>query len=197
MNKRLMTCAIVPILSYLISSASLAEMNFGKDVDSSLPIEILSDSLTVKTQENIAIFLGDVRATQGQVKLMSDQMDVYYYSDNNTKNTVELPEEAASGIAQSITKIRVGGNVIFTTPGKKASSDLGTYDVAKGFVILQGNVVLNNEGQTIKGEKFIHNVKEGTSRMLSGGDIKHNKNVETGKAKSRVKGLFIPRSKAK
>lgn len=189
-------CISVGIVSWFVLSTAQAEIDFGQDVDTSLPVEILSDTLTVKTQENVAIFMGNVQATQGVVKLTANQMDVYY-STKDDKNTAAAPNREGDGLGEAINKIRVGGNVKLTTPGKEATSNLGTYDVAKGFVVLQGNVVLNHEGQVLTGEKFIHNIKEGTSRMLSQADVSHNRQVKTGKAKSRVKGLFIPKNRQK
>lgn len=173
-----------------------SQISIDKDkYDSSKPVDIVADVLTVRTKDRVAIFRGNVVSKQGDVKISANQMDVYY-NDKKQNNSSLSNDNNGNSIEGVITKIRVGGNVVMTVPGKRVESDIGTYDVEKGFVILQGNVKLNNEGNLLKGEKLIYNIKKGTSRMLSSSQVSHNKNVSSGKnRKKRVKGLFIPKSK--
>jgi len=181
---------------------SLAQISIDKSkFDTTKPVDIVADVLTVRTKDRVAIFRGNVVARQGDVKLSAKQMDVYYNDGDtktNTSNNISTSNSEKNSIEGAISKIRVGGNVVMTTTGKKVQSNIGTYDVEKGFLVLTGNVRLNNDGSLLKGEKLIYNVKEGTSRMLSSSDIKHNKKASKSRGKKkRVKGLFIPRSKSR
>jgi len=201
--KKIVVLIIIILGISNFSTNSFAQVSIDKSkYDTSQPVDIVADVLTVRTKDQVAIFRGNVVAKQGDVKISANQMDVYYNDGNkdanSKKNTITTSNSDQNSIEGAISKIRVGGNVIMTTTGKKVQSKIGTYDVEKGFLVLTGNVRLNNEGNLLKGEKLIYNVKEGTSRMLSSSDVTHNRKISKGRSKKkRVKGLFIPRSKSK
>ncbi len=199
MRKLIITTMFLLILP-LPTYAQVGGINLGSSADQ--PINIESDTLTVKPGKNMAVFKGKVKAEQGDVTLKSDNMTVFYSNDNGTKND----NKDMSG--KQLSKIETAGNVILTVPGKSAKSDQGKYDVEKEYIVLTGNVELTQDNNKLRGEKFLYNMRTGESRMQSGsgstgpsgGRAKAtfggNSSNNSGKTDSgRVKGFLIPKEK--
>lgn len=156
----------------------------GGKKDSNEPIDIESDSLVVKPEQNMAIFKGKVKAVQGNMTLLSDQMVVYYHGS----------EKNSDPMGSELSKIETFGNVVLTVPGKKAESDKGKYDVDNSYIMMIGNVVLTQDKNVLKGEKFLYNVATGESRIETGKEEQDKGKDQT--KKPRVKGVFVPKPKA-
>ena len=162
----------------LFPAAALAQT---AKFDGKQPIEITADSLEVQQKENQATFVGNVVAIQGDVRLKSERMTVYYASAAEKKGDEK----------QSIKKIDVEGNVFLATPEETASGARGDYDVAKEEIHLIGDVVLTRGASTLKGDNLTYNFASGHS-IITGGTV-----AETGasKGKTRVRALFVPEDK--
>ena len=154
------------------------------------PIEINSDSLEVLQRDNKAIFTGHVVALQGDVKLKSEKMTVFYKSKANpdakkpTKD--KSPTSAISG-KTSIEKIVVEKKVLLTTPEETASGAGGVYDVVGQKIFLNDDVVLTRGKNVLKGNRLVYDFTTGKSVMNSSADSTGNN-----KTKQRVKALFVP-----
>lgn len=152
------------------------------------PIEITSDTLEVQQKANEATFLGNVVAIQGQVRLKSDRMTVYYRSADEKKAA-----GAAVTQSQTIKKIDVTGNVFLSTPEETASGARGDYDVVGQEIHLYDNVVLTRGKNTLKGNQLTYNFASGHS-VISGGTVATD---GASKGKERVRALFVPEDKGK
>ena len=139
------------------------------------PIEINADTLEVFQEENRAVFTGHVVAIQGDVRLKSEKMNVFY---RNTENK----EDAQNAIK----KIDVSGSVFLSTPEETASGNFGTYDVENNKIHLNDNVVLTREKNVLKGNKLTYDMNSG--RSVIGGGAK----ATQGGKKDRVRALFLP-----
>ena len=90
--------------------------------DTSLPVEITSNTLEVLQHENKAIFKGNVTAVQGEVRLKSDIMVVHYKQKSDQPGaakptpTPDASKAASTGDMGAITLIEVFGNVLVATP---------------------------------------------------------------------------------
>ena len=141
------------------------------------PIEIIADRLIVKQNNSIAIFSGNVEAVQGDINLKSNEMTVHYESeDRSSSDSVE---------SSKISQIDAKGNVFITTPTESASGNKGSYNIEKGIINLDGDVVLNRGQNIIKGSNLIHNINQGTT------EIQNNSNSNANNR--RVRGVFIPK----
>ena len=175
--------ALSIILIVFMSGESVAQITTsGKGAEANLPVDIESDSLVIKPEQNMAIFKGKVKAVQGGMNLLSDQMVVFYHDD----------EAGGEGeMSGQLSKIEAYGNVEFSVTGKKATAENGQYDVDKSFIEMSGSVVLTQQGNILKGDKFFYNVITGESKMESAtGTSTGSKN-----GKKRVKGVFTPKKK--
>lgn len=166
--------------------------------NSRLPIEITSDALEVLQQENKAIFSGHVIATQGDVKMKSEKMTVFYKSSDTGKPAAaknkNLKEEKKSPSApsekNSIEKIIVEKNVFLSTPEETASGSSGLYDVVNNKIFLNNNVVLTRDKNVLKGNNLVYDFATGKSVLTSQNEV-------SGQPKQRVKALFVPNSDEK
>lgn len=159
--------------------------------DTSLPVEITSDSLEVLQHENKAIFKNNVVAVQGQVRLKADMMVVHYNQKGQQDNTPKPPAPTApndQGEMGAITLIEVMGNVFMATPQESAQGDKGDYDVPTRMLHLFGsNVVLTRDKNIMRGTALEYNMATGRSILTNGSQVEGGQ--PTGK---RVRSVFVP-----
>lgn len=164
MNRSVLRLVVMLAGCALAGGAAAQELINTSTHDTSQPLEITADALEVEQDTQRAIFTGAVDAIQGDMKLTSDKLIVFYRD-----------KEAAE--QNAIYRIDVEGHVRFTTPTETAEGDNGTYDVDAGVIELVGNVVLTSgQDAIIKGNKLVMNLKTGQSEVSGG----------------RVKGYFVP-----
>ncbi len=149
------------------------------------PIEINADQLEVFQEENRAIFTGHVVAIQGDVRLKSEKMNVFY------RKPAEDGSEKKAEDGDAIKKIEVTGNVFLSTPQETASGARGVYDVENRKINLYDHVVLTREKNTLKGDTLVYDFATGKSKLTGGASA-----TQAGtKGKERVRALFVPDKK--
>jgi lipopolysaccharide export system protein LptA len=142
------------------------------------PIEITADRLTVRQNEDLAIFTGDVDAVQGTTSLKADTLRVFY-----TEGGATAAGAAAPGGGQNVRRIEAEGNVLLAEPTRTTAGDRGTYDVPAGKVVMTGNVVLTTKDNVIRGGRLDYDLTTGVVVVTPvGGD-------GTGRGQ-RVRALF-------
>ena len=177
-------CACMLLALGMISDPAYAQSvgtSFGGfSAKSNEPIDIESDTLEVQDTEKIAIFSGDVKATQGKMTMRSKQLKVKYSGDQNAGGS----DKKSSG--NQITSIRADGKVLINTADdQSATSEWALFDVVSQTVTLGGNVVLSQSGNVIKGDQLIIDLKTNRSRIVNQGDPSK---------RQRVRGLFMPQA---
>ncbi len=149
--------------------------------DTSLPIEITADNLKVLQKDQVAVFEGKVEAIQGNIRLTSDKMTVFYRGGGEEKKAAGQP---------AVSKIIVEGNVFLANPRETAKGREGVYDVDRTMVTLSGDVVLTRDKNVLNGNKLVYNMDTGKSELFGGsGEVKPDGTTTSG---GRVKGLFVP-----
>ncbi len=148
-----------------------AGMNFKHD--SSQPIEITADALDVAQSDQTAIFSGNVIAIQGELRLGSDNLRVYYRGGAER-----------AGSQGAISKLDAIGAVAISSPRETATSEWAVYDVDTAQITLGGKVVLTRGENVLRGEQLVMDLETGKSRIVG----------EKGSG-GRVKGLFVPAKK--
>lgn len=139
--------------------------------DSKAPIEIVADSLVVRQDERLAIFSGNVDATQGERSLRADELKVFY------------AEERSAG-GQGIRRIEATGRVLVAEPGQTAQGDRGVYDPVAGRIQLDGNVVLTRGDNVVRGGQLEMDLVTGTAVVRAA--------RPGGPPGERVRALFVP-----
>jgi len=190
--------ALLALTFLLFPLLAKADELFEQLSKSPTPIDIKAETLVVKTKENKAIFKDNVVVKRENLTLHSEKMMVFY-NDEITRKT--------SG--NTISRIVAEKDVKLESPTKNATSDLGEYNINSDKVTLIGNVVLEEGGNSIKGQKFIYDVKTGVSEMFNNiqpspdndkassytpennDDSKEN---DVPESSGRVKGVLMPES---
>jgi lipopolysaccharide export system protein LptA len=169
--ERLVLGALVGV-AMALANAAMAQEGAVR-LDAAKAIEILADTLEVVQDQQLAIFSGNVTATQGQISLNADRIVVHYAAGGG------------DGV-QAISTIDAEGNVFFTTDFETAQGDAGLYDVENGIITLTGDVVLTRGDNVLRGTRLVLNLLDGTSRVDGGAS-------EDG---GRVRGVFLPNNPA-
>lgn len=153
--------------------AQLASSGFGSGDE---PIEITADQLEIVQPNQVAVFRGNVEAIQGNVRLKSNSMTVYYRSADQRKSNMG-----------AVAKIEVIGNVLLATPQESAQGARGVYHVDSKQIQLIGNVVLRRGQNILKGDRLDYDLRTQKSLLSSAPST-----VPGAPSGGRVKGVFIP-----
>ncbi len=167
---------IVLFLSILSFSSTSYSIDFKKVFESEKGKEITinSDSLSIRNNEDIAIFYTNVVVKQGGLLLKSDEIIVKTESISDDRKKFKF--------------IEFNEGVEFTAIGKNAKADAAVYDVDAGTINLLGNVTLEENGNKVKGDNFFYNVATGKSSIKS-----QNTEPNSGKpSKARVRATLTP-----
>jgi lipopolysaccharide export system protein LptA len=160
--------------------------------NSDKPIDIVADVLEVDDQKKIAVFKGNVSATQGDFNLRAKELQVTYQQKENGQadRTQPAAEPVVPGGGADITQIDAKGKVLVKSgDDQTATSDWAIFDVKKQLVTIGGDVVLSQGPNTIKGNRLVIDLNTGLSRFETGGELGGDK------TKQRLRAIFTPKSR--
>lgn len=143
------------VVSALLTGASTAAHAQGMSVgfdglrqNTSAPVEVTADELTVNRAAGGATFAGNVLVVQGEMRLAAGKVDVEYAPDG-----------------QGIRRLVASGGVTLATPSDAAEAQEATYEVGSGALVMSGSVLLTQGPSTISGERLVADLRAGTGRM--------------------------------
>lgn len=148
------------VLALALSGPGLAQDAPGRlnglQLSGDQPIQVDSDRLEVRENENVGIFSGNVTVRQGDSLLKSGHMTVHYLGDGGS---------ATTGSAQ-IERIEVDGNVYLKSGQQVATADRGTFNMQTEVLVLSGDEVVLSEGDNvIVGCKLTVQMKSGEAKL--------------------------------
>jgi lipopolysaccharide export system protein LptA len=111
----------------------------GLELSNDKPIQIQSDQLEIRDQENKAEFSGNVKVVQGTTTLQAGNMVVSYRASGGS---------VAGGDAD-IEKIDVSGKVYLKSGTQEATADTGTFNLVNETLVLSGDKVVLSEGKNV------------------------------------------------
>jgi lipopolysaccharide export system protein LptA len=130
-----------------------AQLAFGSpEYDSSLPIEITADTLTVDQQDGTAIFEGSVLIGQGDMRLTAGLVRVEY-------NTADV---ANSG---EISRLLASGGVTLVSGSETAEAARAEYSLDSGVITLTGSVLVTQGRSALSSESMTIDLDTGTGTM--------------------------------
>jgi lipopolysaccharide export system protein LptA len=154
---RLTATASVLLLAGLFSSA-MAQSNSsssmsGLKLSGDKPIQIESDKLEVRQNENLAIFTGNVSVVQGPTLLKAGSMKVYYVKKAEGAGKDKKPAEG-DGISPmsggaNIDHLEIDGKVYIKSDDQVATGDSGTFDMKSQVLVLSGKKVVLSQGSNV------------------------------------------------
>lgn len=151
MSFKLWSLGLAALLGCLATAAPAqdATIAFGDlQQDTSLPVEVLADRLSVNNADGTAIFSGNVRVTQGEMIMAAGEVAVKY--------------GAAPG---SIDQLVATGGVTITNLGDAAEAQEALYTIDSGVIVLTGDVLLAQGASAMAGQKLTIDLKTGSGVM--------------------------------
>ncbi|MDQ7082089.1 MAG: lipopolysaccharide transport periplasmic protein LptA [Aquificota bacterium] len=113
------------------------------------PITGEADSLVF--EKDRLIYRGKVRLVRGESVLRADRV------------TILLNEEGKPE------KLIAEGNVVYTEPGRKATSSYAEYDLRTEVIVLRGRARVEEEKNLIEAEEIVYDRKSGLLKASGGG----------------------------
>ncbi len=135
-----------------VAFAQQAQIAFGGlRADTSLPVEVKADQLSVNNADGSAVFSGNVLVGQGDMRLSAGEVRVVY---------------APGGTA--IQTLFATGGVTLTNVTDAAEAQEAVYTIDSGTVVMTGNVLLTQGASALSAQKLTINLKTGTGVMEGG-----------------------------
>ncbi len=155
------------------------------------PIHIESNRMTSTEKSNSVVFTGDVDAKQGDVRIRSDEMTVFYNQlespSSQTKDKKKSPPQTEKKTTQQVEKLICIGNVEVTRGEWMGTSKKMLYLSKERQVILTDNAKAWQGQNMVSGEKIIYYLDEGRSEVIGGSKATTAGDSESSKKKpSRV-----------
>lgn len=143
------------ILTLALAAPALAqEANVafgGLTQDTSLPVEITADTLSVNNADGSAVFSGNVLVGQGEMRLSAAEVRVDYAPDS-----------------RAIERLHATGGVTIASRQDAAEAREAVYTIDSGLVVMTGDVLLTQGESALSGQKLTLNLKDGTG-VIEGG----------------------------
>jgi lipopolysaccharide export system protein LptA len=139
------------------------------------PIQITADRLESNAEQKYAEFIGNVKASQGNFKINSDTLRIYYTGD-----LINRDEQSSN--ENILDKIVAKGHVKILSDEYEAKTDEAEYDVKTMTVVLAGeNSTVTSGKNSISGSKIILYRADGRVKVEGG--------------KNRVNAVFFSKGK--
>jgi lipopolysaccharide export system protein LptA len=147
------------------------------------PVHIEAATLEVRDKDKVATFSGDVRVTQGDTNMRCKTLMVFYEQDDAKADQGKSLKAATPGPGgqQRIKRLEARGGVVVTQKDQTATGETGVFDMKSNTVTLNGEVVMTQGQNVLRGDRLVVNLTSGVSRVES------SKN-----GRDRVQGLFVP-----
>ncbi|MEP2919577.1 MAG: LptA/OstA family protein [Sulfitobacter sp.] len=143
---------LIALFSALISTQVMAQgasVAFGTiSQDTSLPVEVTSDELSVDQDTGTAIFTGNVVIGQGEMRLSAPRVLVVYRAE-----------------IEGIAKLEATGGVTIVSGNDAAEADRANYSIDAGTIVMNGNVLLSQGTSAVSADTMTIRLEDGTARM--------------------------------
>ena len=143
---------LVLCIALLCSAPVLAQgtnVSFGTFTqDTTAPVEVTSDNLSVDQATGTAIFEGNVLIGQGELRLSAQKVEVIYRAKS-------------AGIA----KLVASGGVTLVSGAETAEAAGADYDIDSGTIMMSGDVLFTQGPSALTAQRMTINLKDGTANM--------------------------------
>jgi lipopolysaccharide export system protein LptA len=120
----------------------------GVSADPTAPVEVSADNLSVDQDSGKAVYSGNVKIGQGDLRLSAGQVEVIYTETSGT-----------------IATLRASDGVTFATATEAAEAASADYDLENGTLTLIGNVLLTQGASAISADRMVISLKDGLAQM--------------------------------
>ncbi|MEN6468678.1 MAG: lipopolysaccharide transport periplasmic protein LptA [Smithella sp.] len=149
---------------FAVSTTVLAQVgpNLKNKMNQNEPIEIVSDKMEAFQENRLVVFSGNAVATQGDIKMKTDRLSIYYKKSNDKKE--QIGQKAVDGTGD-LDRIEATENVVITQKDMMATGKEAVYYHDSGQFVLTGNPVLHQGKNIIKGCRVIFYSNESKGRV--------------------------------
>jgi lipopolysaccharide export system protein LptA len=161
----------------------------GSALAAEAPIHIEANKMTSTEKSNSVIFSGDVDAKQGDVRIRSDEMTVFYNeldSGGKGKDKKKAAQPAEKKTTQQVDKLICIGNVEVTRGEWLGTGKKMVYLSKERQVILTDNAKAWQGQNMVSGDKIIYYLDEGRSEVVGGSKTTTASSKDSEKKPSRV-----------
>ncbi len=131
------------------TAAQGAQVSFGSmQQDTSAPVEVTADSLSVNQSNGTALYQGNVVIAQGDMRLAAPRVLVVY-----------------SEQAGRIERLEATGGVVLVSGEEAAEAERADYNIEAGTVVMSGNVLLTQGPNALTAERMTVNLETGSAQM--------------------------------
>ncbi|MDG1473233.1 LptA/OstA family protein [Pseudosulfitobacter sp. SM2401] len=116
--------------------------------DTTAPVEVTADNLSVDQSNGTAIFVGNVLIGQGDLRLSAAKVLVVYRDQN-----------------VGISRLEASGGVTLVSGLDAAEAQRADYDIDSGTIVMTGDVLLTQGPSALTSEKMTVNLRDGTAQM--------------------------------
>ncbi|ADZ72355.1 LptA/OstA family protein [Polymorphum gilvum] len=118
------------------------------------PIQIEARELQVEDKTNSATFVGDVVVSQGDTRLKTQRLRVFYDG------------KAAGGVQQRITRLEASGRVYISSKDQTATGDDASFDMNRKVMVMTGQEVVLSQGpNVVVGNRLTINLDTGKADL--------------------------------
>jgi len=134
-----------------ITAAQGTQITFGGlKHDTTLPVEMASDSLQINQANGSAVFTGNVVIGQGSMRLSAARVVVEY---------------ATGGTTRRISKMHATGNVVLVNGTEAAEANEAVYSIDSGNIVMTGNVILTQGQSALSSNRMVVDLKTGQATL--------------------------------
>ncbi|MGR3273304.1 lipopolysaccharide transport periplasmic protein LptA [Thalassococcus profundi] len=137
-------------LCAIVSAASAqSQVAFGSMAqDTSAPVEVSADSLSVNQSDGTALYTGNVVIGQGDMRLSAPRVLVVYGEQQNR-----------------IDRLEATGGVTLVSGDEAAEAERADYNIEAGTVVMRGNVLVTQGPNAITSEEMTVDLDTGTAQL--------------------------------
>lgn len=129
------------------------------------PIDVTADQLEMIDAQKMAIWKGNVDASQGANRLLADQLNIYF------SGQASGPQAAGGGgLGKSwgdVQRMVADGKVFFMSPTQTARGQHAVYEVVPDTITITGDVAVVQGENVVRGDTLVIHVKTGNASFVS------------------------------
>lgn len=154
MSLRLFSASAALLFLAWSALAQTAEVDLGvSGHDTSLPVEVTANSLSVDQGEGTTVFEGDVLVIQGDMRLSARTLRVEYRTGDAARESGRIKRLLAQG------------NVTIVAGEEAAEAAEAVYEVDTGRITMSGDVLITQGPNALSGERLVLDLAAGTGAM--------------------------------
>ena len=138
------------------------------------PVSIEAASLEVRDKDKVATFTGNVKVVQGDTTMRCKSLVVFYEQGgqgNQAAPAATQTMKAAApgpGGSSQISRLEARGGVTVVQKDQTATGDSALFDMKSNTVTLQGNAIVSQGPNVMRGERPVVDLTTGVSRVDAG-----------------------------